>query len=226
MQVTIDTRHDTLEEALAVIQLAFAHRKDSGAATGPVKPAGSGRRPKAGRARGGRGSRPSASAPNNVVAAAASDDGSANQTPAGTDVSPAVVDDAGSRRPPATARQGATKKTAASRSATDRPPTKTASAKPAAAKKTAAKKAPVKKAAGKKAPGSKAPTKKAAASGSAMKQAPSSRSAASGNAVGSNAAPPGRAEVVRAWARDQGIQVKAAGRMPAAVITAYNEAHS
>ena len=65
MQVTIDTRHDTLEEALAVIQLAFAHvngsasagsagpgragtkkaatknRRLSRSATGPVAPAAS-----------------------------------------------------------------------------------------------------------------------------------------------------------------------------------------
>ncbi|MGH3508523.1 MAG: Lsr2 family DNA-binding protein [Nocardioidaceae bacterium] len=31
---------------------------------------------------------------------------------------------------------------------------------------------------------------------------------------------------MRAWARAQGMDVKAAGRMPAAVISAYNDAHS
>jgi len=40
-----------------------------------------------------------------------------------------------------------------------------------------------------------------------------------------NIAPPGRAEVVRAWARTQGMQVKPAGRLSAAVVSAYNAAH-
>jgi len=201
MQVTIDTRHDTLEEAIAVIQLAFAHRKDPGAAQGTVEPTGPGRRPKAGRSGGGRGARRAASARNDAVAPPAPDDGSANQAPADAGVSAAAVDDAASRRARATARTAPTKKTAARKGATDTAPTK---------------KAPVKRAA----------VKKAAASRSAMKRAPASRSAASRYTVGSNAAPAGQADVVRAWARDQGMQVKAAGRMPAAVITAYHEAHS
>jgi hypothetical protein len=40
-----------------------------------------------------------------------------------------------------------------------------------------------------------------------------------------NVAPPGQAEVVRAWARTQGMQVKPAGRLSAAVVSAYNAAH-
>ena len=40
-----------------------------------------------------------------------------------------------------------------------------------------------------------------------------------------NIAPPGQAEVVRAWARTQGMQVKPAGRLSAAVVSAYNAAH-
>jgi hypothetical protein len=38
-----------------------------------------------------------------------------------------------------------------------------------------------------------------------------------------NIAPPGQAEVIRAWAKTQGLKVKQAGRLPAAVIQAYQE---
>jgi hypothetical protein len=40
-----------------------------------------------------------------------------------------------------------------------------------------------------------------------------------------NVAPPGQADVVRAWARAQGMPVKPAGRLSAAVVSAYNAAH-
>ena len=40
-----------------------------------------------------------------------------------------------------------------------------------------------------------------------------------------NIAPPGQAEVVRAWARTQEMQVKPAGRLSAAVVSAYHAAH-
>lgn len=39
----------------------------------------------------------------------------------------------------------------------------------------------------------------------------------------SNIAPPGQADAIRAWARAQGMEVKQAGRLPAAVIRAYQE---
>src|SRR5688572_16274663 len=39
----------------------------------------------------------------------------------------------------------------------------------------------------------------------------------------SNIAPRGQADAIRAWARAQGMQVKQAGRLPAAVIQAYQE---
>jgi hypothetical protein len=39
----------------------------------------------------------------------------------------------------------------------------------------------------------------------------------------SNIAPPGQADAIRAWARTQGMEVKQAGRLPAAVIQAYHE---
>jgi hypothetical protein len=109
MQVTIDTRHDTLEEALAVIRLAFGHASEPA-------PAGSG----------------------------------------------------GPRRT-------GTKKTAAA---------------PAVGK---------------------APARKRTATSRADRRP--------------NIAPRGQADVVRAWARGQGMQVKAAGRLSAAVVSAYNAAH-
>ena len=39
----------------------------------------------------------------------------------------------------------------------------------------------------------------------------------------SNIAPPGQADAIRAWARAQGMEVKQAGRLSAAVIQAYQE---
>ena len=39
----------------------------------------------------------------------------------------------------------------------------------------------------------------------------------------SNIAPRGQADTIRAWAKTQGMQVKQAGRLPAAVIQAYRE---
>lgn len=122
MQVTIDTRHDTLEEALAVIQLAFAHVNGSASA------------------------------------------GSAGPGRAGT-------------------KKAATKNRRLSRSATG----------------------PVAPAA------SRAPVGKRAATSRVDRS--------------SNIAPAGQAEVVRAWARAQGMQVKPAGRLSAAVVSAYNAAH-
>ena len=122
MQVTIDTRHDTLEEALAVIQLAFA-----GASVPPQASSAAPRR----------------TGKTNTVAKKSRSSKSAKATTA-----------------PAPRRAPAGKKGATSR--VDRRP---------------------------------------------------------------NIAPPGQAEVVRAWARTQGMQVKPAGRLSAAVVSAYNAAH-
>jgi len=207
MQITIDTRHDTLEEALAVIQLAFAHQKDLRAEKGTVEPAGPvpvrGR--KAGRSSGERDSRRTASAINDAVAARATDDGAARQAAAGMGVSAVALEGPVPPRARASARKAPTK-TAQSKGATEKAPTKNAPPKKAAV--------------------TKASVTKAAVSSSTTKRAPSSRPAASRNTVGSNTAPRGQADLVRAWARDQGMPVKAAGRMPAAVIAAYNQAHS
>jgi hypothetical protein len=122
MQVTIDTRHDTLEEALAVIQLAFA---------------------------------------------------GANEPPSASFAGP---------------RQAGKTKTVAKKSRSSE-----------SAKATTAP-APRRAPAGKKGATSR------------LDRRP-------------NIAPPGQAEVVRAWARTQGMQVKPAGRLSAAVVSAYNAAH-
>jgi hypothetical protein len=39
----------------------------------------------------------------------------------------------------------------------------------------------------------------------------------------SNIAPAGQADSIRAWAKAKGMEVKQAGRLPAAVIQAYQE---
>ena len=44
--------------------------------------------------------------------------------------------------------------------------------------------------------------------------------------VAANTAPRGQSEAVRAWAQEQGMQVRTRGRMPAKVISAYLEAHN
>jgi hypothetical protein len=58
-------------------------------------------------------------------------------------------------------------------------------------------------------------TKKASGRNERKRTAPTNRS--------SNIAPRGQADAIRAWAKAQGIQVKQAGRLPAAVIQAYQE---
>ena len=107
--------------------------------------------------------------------------------------------DAGPKKSPAKA----TKKTAAKRT-----PASQADARSTVSKST------VKRASGKKA------GRRASAPG--RPGAPRKRSA-SGTA---NTAPRGESEAVRAWAREQGMQVRKRGRMPAQVISAYLEAHN
>jgi hypothetical protein len=184
MQITIDTRHDTLEEELAVIQLAFAQTKDLGVATGTPNPTRQARRRKADGSTGRHGSSRAAGERNDTaVDAPATSDGATNQAATQTGISAGAVEDRALRRPRVSARKAPTKKTSARRGATKKAPTQ---------------KAPTKTAAAKTAPASRAATKRA----------PTSRSAASRTPVGSNTAPDVQADV-RAWARDQGMQVKA-----------------
>ena len=75
-------------------------------------------------------------------------------------------------------------------------------------------------------------TSKAAAVGQAhsLKRAPAKKASARSGKKStssmnptSNIAPPGQADAIRAWAKTQGMEVKQAGRLPAAVIQAYQE---
>jgi hypothetical protein len=68
----------------------------------------------------------------------------------------------------------------------------------------------------------KAPGKKAVARSAPTAQG---RRAAPRQRVAANTAPPGRSEAIRSWARAQGMQVSARGRMPAKVIAAFLDAH-
>ena len=108
--------------------------------------------------------------------------------------------DAGSRRGPTKAtRKPAAKRTSATRSAVVESPV---------AKST------VKKASGKRA------ARNTAAKG--RLGAPPKRAEAD---AATNTAPRGESEAVRSWAKSQGLEVRARGRMPAKVIAAYLEAH-
>ncbi len=113
----------------------------------------------------------------------------------------AVRGDAGSRKP-------STKAKGSKKSATQRSPATAAAESPVS-------KATVKRASGKKnvrrahTPGRPGALRKRPASGVAV-----------------NVAPRGQSEAVRAWAQEQGMQVRTRGRMPAKVISAYLEAHN
>ena len=157
MKVTVDTRHDSLEEALATVHAAFGSsttQPTPGAiATEPATaPAAMSQVIKPARSRKGRAARPE------------------------TKTSPA-------QRSPAT---GA--------------PTKTVPNGTSASSKNPGKRARARKAStrnGTKATSSMTPT--------------------------SNIAPPGQADTIRAWAKGRGMKVKQAGRLPAAVIQAYQD---
>jgi hypothetical protein len=97
--------------------------------------------------------------------------------------------------------------------------TKKTAAKRTSPARTPAVEAPIAKATGK---GASARKSARGASANRHPGAPRKRASANGAA---NTAPSGESEAVRAWARDQGMQVRARGRMPAKVIAAYLEAH-
>jgi hypothetical protein len=99
--------------------------------------------------------------------------------------------------------------------------TKRPAAKRTSATRVAAAESPVSKTTvGKRASATKA------ARGSSARTRPGAPRRGPASGVASNTAPPGESEVVRAWAREQGMQVSARGRMPARVISAYLEAHN
>jgi Lsr2 len=112
------------------------------------------------------------------------------------------------------------KKASASKSTTSRvPATKKTATRKTATKKTATKDAPTKKTATKKTATRKVPSV-------AVAKRPCRVTRRQGGATGAvpNVAPPGLSEAVRAWAREQGMQVRDRGRMPASVIAAYEKA--
>ena len=97
-----------------------------------------------------------------------------------------------------------------------------------ATKKAPAKRSPATKAAA-ESPGSKSPANRASGKKAARNAPSRGRPAAprkrSASGAAANTAPRGQSEAVRAWAREQGMQVRRRGRMPAKVISAYLEAH-
>jgi hypothetical protein len=76
-----------------------------------------------------------------------------------------------------------------------------------------------------KSTGKRAAAKKGARGAPAGERPGAPRTRAAAGVAAANTAPRGASEAVRAWAQDQGMQVRARGRMPAKVIAAYLEAH-
>ena len=108
------------------------------------------------------------------------------------------------------------KKASASKPTTSRVP----ATKKAATKKAATKRAPTKKTATKK-----TATRKASSVPVAKRPGRATRREVGATGAVTNVAPPGQSEAVRAWAREQGMQVSDRGRMPATVIAAYEKTH-
>ena len=119
-----------------------------------------------------------------------------------------------------TSRVPATKKAATKKAATKRAPTKKTPTKKTATKKTATKKTPTKKTATKK-----TATRKVSSVPVAKRPGRATPSEVGATGAVTNVAPPGQSEAVRAWAREQGMQVSDRGRMPATVIAAYEKTH-
>jgi starch synthase len=212
MKVAIDTRYDTLEEALAVVALAF-EASAKGATRKPKradKKTTSGRKP--GRKR---------AAPAEPKAPDMATDG----------VSPSETN--GSRRRTATKTTAARKATVAKSATTNAPPKKSTTRKAVATAPapsgTAAKPGTATTAAASKAPATRTVSKSASANGSVKPKrvaAKKANPAQTQSPTPANVAPPGQSDKIRAWARSQGMQVADAGRMSAAVIAAYQAHHN
>lgn len=183
MKVTVDTRHDSLEEALATVHAAFG----SSAQPAPTVVAPEPTTPP--------------TTPRRVGKRAGSRKGAAARP--------------GSKTSPA--KGSAAKRAPADRAHVAAPAAET-SRRPAPAKKMAtgtlkaatARTAPQSKRAGKRSPAKEASSR-------------TGRKSATSVNLASNIAPPGKADEIRAWATTQGMEVKQAGRLPAAVIRAYQE---
>jgi hypothetical protein len=212
MKVAIDTRYDTLEEALAVVALAFG-TSAKGATRKPkraVKQATSGRKP--GRQRAALGE---------PTADTATDAASTRET-------------SDPRRRAGTRNTVARKATVAKTAMTNAPPQKSTSRKAVATgpatSGTVAESGTATKAAASNAPATRTVSKSGSANGSVVKTkrvaAKKAKPAQAQPPKPANVAPPGQSDTIRAWARAQGMQVADAGRMSAAVIAAYKAHHN
>jgi hypothetical protein len=213
MKVAIDTRYDTLEEALAVVALAFGTAAKG--ATRKPKPAP--KKATSGRKPGGQG----AALPEPIAADTATEAPSLRQT-------------TGSR-PRAGTRRTAPRQATVAKTATTKAPPKKSTTRKTAATGQAASGTPAKPGTATKPPASKAPatgtiSKSASTSGSGVRTkriaAKDANPAQAQPPKPVNIAPPGQSDTIRAWARAQGMQVADAGRMSAAVIAAYKTHHN
>ena len=213
MKVAIDTRYDTLEEALAVVALAF----ETSAVGATSKPKRADRKATSGRKPGRQ--------PAGPAGAKAADSATDAVSPSET---------TGSRRRTATKKSAARKATAAKSATTKAPPKKSTTRKAVATAPatpgTVAEPDTGAKAAASKASATRTVSKSASANGSGVQTrkvaAKKANPAQTQSPTPANVAPPGESDKIRAWARSQGMQVADAGRMSASVIAAYKAHHS
>ena len=213
MKVAIDTRYDTLEEALAVVALAFG----TSAKGETRKPKRAARKATSSRRPGREGA--ALAEPN--AADTATDAASPSET-------------TGPRRRAATRKSVARKATNAKTATTNAPARKSTTRKAVATEPatsgTDAEPGTATKAAASKAPATRTVSKSANANGSGVKTkrvaAKKASPAQAEPPKPANVAPPGQSDTIRAWARSQGMQVADAGRMSAAVIAAYKAHHN
>jgi len=215
MKVAIDTRHDTLEEALAVVALAFGSN-GKGATSKPKRPT-----KQATSRRKQRGRRAVSAEPE--AASTATDAASPNQANSlrrRTGVGKTAARKATVKR--TAAKHAPPKKSSTRKAAATRPATSGTVAEPGTATKSAASKAPATRTVSKSATANGTGRK---ANRVAAKKATRTKATAQ-RPKPANVAPPGQSDTIRAWARSRGMQVADAGRMSAAVIAAYNAQHN
>jgi len=118
-------------------------------------------------------------------------------------------------------------KQSSSRSATGRSGKEARKRSPNGGGKSVAKKASATRAVVAESPSSLSSAKQAPGKTSVARGAPAAkgRTGAPRQKTAANTAPPGQSEAIRSWARAQGMQVSARGRMPANVIAAFLAAH-
>jgi hypothetical protein len=210
MKVAIDTRYDTLEEALAVVTLAFG-TSARGATRKPkrtAEQATSGRKPRRHRA---------------APAEPRAGDTATDTTSQGETTGPR-------RRAGTVARQATVAQPATTNAPPEKPTRRKAVATGPATSGTVAEPDTATKEAASKTPATRTISKSASATGSGVKTKRVAAKRAKPVQVQppkpANVAPPGQSDTIRAWARSQGMQVAAAGRLSAAVIAAYKAHHN